>query len=256
MPPQTRFPKLVGALNFRDMGGYPAQDGRRTRWNTLFRSGSTHEFTAEDVHQLASMGIRFAFDLRTNGERADQPSAFVAIDNVQYRHLDHDRLPGNVSKTLATVGSRSEDTTAVMISMYRQLPFEFRDAFRALFDHLAGGDLPLVFNCTAGKDRTGVAAALMLTTLGVPPELIIEDYLVSEQCFERNCEVVFGGHLGKLFEGIDREVWEPVMRAKKEYLDAMFDQIALSCGSAGNYLQNELGLSVTALERIRQNLLE
>jgi protein-tyrosine phosphatase len=253
---KTRFPKLVGALNFRDMGGYPAQGGRHTRWNTLFRSGSTHEFTAEDVQQLGYMGIRFAYDLRSNGERADQPSAFMAIEAVQYRFLDHDRLPGNVSKTLAQIGSRSEDTTAVMISMYRRLPFEFRAGFRALFLHLAEGDLPLVFNCTAGKDRTGVAAALMLATLGVPREVIVEDYLASEQCFERNCEVVFRGHLGKLFKGVDREVWEPVMRAKKEYLDAMFDQIALSYGSVEGYLVRELGISANTHELIRHNLLE
>lgn len=256
MPLKIRFPKLIGALNFRDMGGYPAQDGRQTRWNTLFRSGSTHGFTAEDVQQLASIGVRFAYDLRSNDERADQPSALIAIENIQYRYLDHDRLPGNVSKTLALLGARSEDTTAVMISMYRRLPFEFRDAFRTLFRHLVGGDLPLVFNCTAGKDRTGVAAALMLTILGVSREVITEDYLASEKYFERNCEVVFGGNLGKLFEGLDREVWEPVMRAKKEYLDAMFDQMALTYGSVDNYMQQELGLSVASVELIRQNLLE
>jgi protein-tyrosine phosphatase len=256
MPTKTRFPKLVGALNFRDMGGYPAEHGRHTRWNTLFRSGSTHEFTAEDVQLLASMGVRFAYDLRSDGERADQPSAFIAVDQIKYHYVDHDRLPGNVTKTLSQLGARSQDTTAVMISMYRRLPSEFRAAYRALFFHLASGDLPLVFSCTAGKDRTGVAAALMLTTLGVPREVITEDYLTSEQCFERNCEVVFGGHLGKLFEGIDREVWEPVMRAKKEYLDAMFDQIALSYGSVDNYLKQALGVSVAALELIRQNLLE
>src|SRR5271155_828022 len=99
MSPTIRFPQFVGALNFRDMGGYRAQNGRHTRWNTLFRSGSTHEFTAQDVHQLASMGIRFAYGLRSNGERAEQPSAFLTIDEIQYHCLDHDRLPGNVSET-------------------------------------------------------------------------------------------------------------------------------------------------------------
>jgi protein-tyrosine phosphatase len=101
-----------------------------------------------------------------------------------------------------------------------------------------------------------VAAALMLAALRVPREVIIEDYLVSEQCFERNCKVVFGGHLGKLFEGIDREVWELVMRAKKEYLEAMLDQITESYESVDNYLHQELGIPLADLELIRQNLLE
>jgi protein-tyrosine phosphatase len=256
MPVNLRFPQLVGALNFRDMGGYPAQGGRHTRWDTLFRSGSTHEFTAEDLRQRAVIGIRYAYDFRSNSERADQPSGIAALKTIQYRHLDHDHLPGNVSKTLVQAGVRSEDTTAVMISMYRRLPLEFRTAFKALFQHLASGDLPMVFSCTAGKDRTGVAAALVLSALGVPREIVLEDYLVTELFFERSCKVVFSGHLGKLFEGIDRQVWEPVMRARPEYLNAAFDQIALSWGSLDNYLQQELDVSAADLELIRNNLLE
>jgi protein-tyrosine phosphatase len=125
-----------------------------------------------------------------------------------------------------------------------------------LFGHLENGDLPLVFNCTAGKDRTGVAAALILTAVGVPHELIIEDYLLSERCFDRSCEIILEGSLATLFAGVDRSIWEPLMRVHADYLSAAFDEIDRSHGSVDRYFAKELNLSESARARIRLNLLD
>src|ERR1700737_1322728 len=152
--PKLRFPEFVGALNFRDMGGYLAVDGRRTRWHTLYRSGTTHAMTAADLEQLAGYGIRHAYDLRSNTERRAHPSFLSGVHGVDYRFIDHDEVTGDIARMLKQTGARPEHSISMMMSLYRRIAFDFRDAYRALFAQLEQGHLPLVFNCTAGKDRT------------------------------------------------------------------------------------------------------
>jgi protein-tyrosine phosphatase len=144
----------------------------------------------------------------------------------------------------------------MMMTLYRRIAFDFRVAFRALFIQLERSDLPLVFNCTAGKDRTGVAAALILSSLGVSREQVIQDYLLSELCFTQSCEIILKGNLAGLFTGVEREVWEPVMRVDKSYIEATFEEIIRVNGSVDGYLTNELGISQSTRDRIARNLLE
>ncbi len=252
----TRIPKLQGALNFRDLGGYSAADGRCVRWKTLYRSGTTHAMTREDVAALESCGIRYAYDFRSNNERRHYPTRLTDIAQVTYRFRDHDRLPGDIKRLLSSPDAHADRSRALMIAAYRQLPYEFADAFRSLFQYLSNGDLPLVFNCTAGKDRTGVAAALVLSALGVSRETILEDYMLTGQFFEQSCDMmrVTGG--AGLFSKVDREVWEPLMRVDPDYLHAMFDQLHESHGSVERYLNAQLGIEEQSIDRLRVNLLD
>jgi protein-tyrosine phosphatase len=254
-PVSTRVPKLVGGLNFRDLGGYATMDGRCVRWNTLYRSGTTHAFTSEDMARIASYGIRIAFDLRSNSERRRHRSKLDSIADIKYRFLDHDKLQGNLTRYLQMPNKRPEQSRDLMMSVYKELPYDFREAYRALFVHLAEGDLPLVFNCTAGKDRTGVAAALVLTALGVPRETVVEDYVLTEQFFDQSCEMILRGNGDSPFGGIEREIWEPLMRADAAYLHGMFEELAATNGSINRYLEDELGLNQTMIEQLRVNLL-
>jgi protein-tyrosine phosphatase len=250
-----RFSDFFGALNFRDMGGYPAVDGRCTRWNVLYRSGTTHLMTAADVERLATCGIRHAYDLRSTTERQDHPSTLSRIQDIDYRFADHDAIPGDIARMLRDSDARPDRSKFMMMSLYRRLPFDFREAYRALFEYLENGSLPLVFNCAAGKDRTGVAAALILTAVGVPYDVVLEDYLLSERCFDQSCEIILEGSLATLFAGVDREIWEPVMRVDADYLAATFDEINQIFGSVDRYFSEELNISESARERIRSNLL-
>jgi protein-tyrosine phosphatase len=255
----VRIPEFAGALNFRDLGGYRTTDGRTLRWHRLYRSGTTHLLTAGDLQQIASRGIRYAFDLRSNSERARHPNMLNRVADVEYVFHDHDRLPGDLTNLMGLMrepDARPEHSRALMLSVYRELPYEFRVAYRELFTHLADGHLPLVFNCSAGKDRTGVAAALVLTALGVPRASIAADYLLSERFYDRCCDLMLGDGGGKYFTGVDRRLWEPMMRADGAYLDAMFEQLQSAHGSAQAYLSAELGVNAAMLERIRAHLLE
>jgi protein-tyrosine phosphatase len=252
----ARFVEIAGALNFRDLGGYPAAEGRTTRWRVLYRSGSGHRISEDDLDRLSARGLRYVFDLRSTPERRDHPSSLKALERITYRFIDHDRLPGDIRRTLRTPNATAGEARAMMMAMYRQLPLLFRGAYAELFRHLENGDLPLVFNCAAGKDRTGVAAALILSGLGVPRDIIREDYLLTERCFEQNCEFILSGPSSRLFQHVRRATWEPVMRADAAYLDAMFDDLIERHGSVWGYLQGELGMSEESLARMRSNLLE
>jgi protein-tyrosine phosphatase len=251
-----RTPQLAGALNFRDLGGYPTSAGGSIRWNCLFRSGTTHAMTDADLEWLSARGIRFAYDLRSNGERIDHPNRLQDIVDMSYRFLQHDQIGGDISRSLRTTDVRREDARQMMVSFYKGLPYTFKDSYRALLLHLADGDLPMVFNCTAGKDRTGVAAALILTVLDVPQSVILDDYVLTDECFEQSCEMLLGGKYRAFFDGIPREVWEPLMRADPDYLRAALEQLTVSHGSVINYVQTELGLSQTEIDRIRSNLID
>jgi len=251
-----RVPQLEGALNFRDLGGYRASDGRTVRWHQVYRSGTTHALTTADVIRLGEHGILYAYDLRSNKERRDQPNRLRDIANLDYRYRDHDHLPGDIRRLLKSPDVRAEHAHQVMIELYQKLPYEFEDAFRALFRSLADGDLPLVFNCTAGKDRTGVAAALLLTALGIPHDAVMEDYLLTGQFFERSCDMILRHGGVSLLESIDRAIWEPLMRVHPEYLEAMFDQLRASHGSVDAYLHDRLGMDARSLGALCANLLE
>jgi protein-tyrosine phosphatase len=252
----TRIPPLVGALNFRDLGGYLGADGRKTRWNTLFRSGTTHAMTPEDVALLSAYGIRYAYDLRSNEERRAYPTRLREIAELEYRFRDHDQLTGDIGRLLNSPDTGAEHSRQFMISMYRRLPYEFEGAFRSLFQFLSDGDLPLVFNCTAGKDRTGVAAALVLTALGVARETVLEDYLLTEQFLDRSYQLVLGKNNMTQFGGTDLVLWEPLMRAHPEYLNAMFDRLQESHGSVEGYFRERLAIDAKTLGPMRDNLLD
>jgi protein-tyrosine phosphatase len=248
-----RIPDLEGSLNFRDMGGYPAADGRTVKWRTLFRSGTTHAMTERDLAQLHH--LRFAYDLRSTRERRAQPTRLTQVPGLSYRCRDHEHIGGDIQRLFESPHVMPEDAHALMVSLYRELPFEFADAFRTLFGMLAEGDLPLVFNCAAGKDRTGVAAALVLASLGVPRQIILEDYLLTEQFFDRSCELLLNEHYREIFSKVQRAVWEPLMRVHPDYLQAMFERLDHMHGSVEGYLRDRLGLDRDAIENLRNRLL-
>jgi protein-tyrosine phosphatase len=252
----SRIPELQGALTLRDMGGYPVADRGKTRWQRLYRSGTTHAMTDVDLEWLAARGVCLAYDLRSDTERSVQRNRLQDIRDLRYRAYSHDRVAGDLRRPLIAPGTRREDTRNIMLSLYEELPYSFKDSYRALFLHLADGDLPLVFNCTAGKDRTGVAAALILAVLEVPKPVIFEDYLLTAQFFDQSCDLIFQGAYRDAIKHLSRDVWEPLMKTDADYLKAMFERVENAHGSVVNYFQTVLGLSPGVIGRIRLNLIE
>ena len=165
-----RHLRLPGTRNLRDVGGYPAADGRRTRWRTLLRTDALDVLPATSQDALLELGLRQVIDLRWPTETAQYPSVFDGSDRVRYR----------------SIPLIEDDATP-----YGGLPGTYRHMFdgraprlvevvRAL---LEPGGTPAVIGCAAGKDRTGVTIALLLSAVGVPREVVVEDYTLTREHF-------------------------------------------------------------------------
>ena len=253
---QSRLVALEGGHNFRDLGGYRTSDGRRLRWGRLFRSGLMSEFTADGLEQIRRLGIRFICDLRSNPERASRPTRWPDPEAVNRWWRDHEGSTGDMVRALSLPDASAESMRELMLQAYRTLPYEQSDSYRELFRNIAEGELPLVFHCSAGKDRTGIAAALLLSALGVSRETVIEDYLLTESVFEGTRRLVETDHTAHRFSQVDPVIWEPLIRAEHAYLDAMFGALEQRHGSVDGYLLEILGVDAAFKERMAQQLLD
>jgi protein-tyrosine phosphatase len=254
----SRVLPLEGGRNFRDLGGYRTADGRRVRWGKIFRSGNMAGLTPADFDYLSKLEIRTICDLRTTGERELEPNKWHQVANIAYWSREYETGFGEIRKLL---GSESNLATAMdarnaMLDGYRRLPFHQAVAYKELFARLAAGQIPLVVNCSAGKDRAGMAAAIVLSALGVPREAVVQDYLLTEKTLDTR---VFteGAHDRKGALGRQpREVTAAILTADAGYLHAALDAIEEKHGTLTGYLQDELAVTPQALGVIQASLLE
>lgn len=173
-----------------------------------------------------------------------------------YTACDHERLGGNLMSMLEDPDLQAMDLRDAMIEHYRQLPYELGNVYQQLFRNVAAGPLPLVFNCAAGKDRTGIAAALLLSALGVVWEDIMIDYLLSERFVPDILRMLDSSRAGKMLNRSNPQTIAPLFGVDRAYLDAMRQGIVARNGSIENYLLSELSLEPDVLEALRQRLLE
>jgi protein-tyrosine phosphatase len=230
--------------NLRDLGGYATADGRRIKWRTLYRSGAIHRIGPLAVEQLRGLGITAICDLRTPHERKHQPMDWH--DNLLVHYYGGVKLESGASlEQLLDTGMALRELMQIrMHHIYRRLPFEQAPSYRHLFALLAERRVPLLFNCAAGKDRTGLAAALILTALGVPRATILEDYLLSNATAEalRGQMLDRNPRYAELVKK-DPEALRPILEADPAYLDMAYDEIEQRCGSMDAYLEQELGVT-------------
>lgn len=256
-----RLLPLRGARNFRDVGGYVTADGRQMKWRQLFRSGVMTYLTPEDGHFLDRLSIRTVCDLRTAEERLREPTHWGAgATRVSW---EYDRRVISLRHLIEGPGFSAPQARKAMLKLYRLLPQSFAEPFGAIFGHLADSKFPLVFNCSAGKDRTGMLAALILTFLGVPREQVIADYVLTDtaidlekELFEHPQGSVGAGDEYTLLSRVARADRQPLFISSPDYLNAAFEQINHDHGSIDAYFRKALRLSPSHLDAIRENLLE
>jgi len=247
----TELPHVVplqGGSNFRDLGGYRAADGRRVRRGAVFRSAHLGALTDVDRANLGKLGVRTIVDLRGVSEAADTPHL---IDGLACRVVGAHIEPGVGAKIRGAVADGSANPHLVMQFMtdhYRDYPRRCAPGFRTLFGTLSDGrHRPLVFHCTAGKDRTGFASALLLTLLGVPWETVMDDYLRTND--------LWLGHLGRYPE-LDIDTRAAIVEARTPYLEAAFEVVRTDYTSPEQFAERALGLDASALARLKAELLE
>lgn len=252
---RERIVPMTGGHNFRDIGGYPTRDGRMTAWCLVYRSGTMAELDDGDRALIEGLGLRAICDFRSSRERERRPSLLPPEADFEIWSHDYDHSNADLVNTLAAPGATPDAARRLMINLYRDIAYEQAPGYRALFERLASGSLPILFHCAAGKDRTGAAAALLLDMLGVPRETIFEDYALTDRFFDRGCELVRNDPWVNRLGTVDQAIWAPVMRADPAYLATLFETIEARHGSSEGFIRDELGLDAAAIEAIRERLL-
>jgi protein-tyrosine phosphatase len=254
-----RLVALEGAMNFRDLGGYAGLDGRTVRWGRVFRSDALHALTEADLSVIADLGLRSVFDLRWSHERERQPTAIPTAHGMRSLHLmvgddpDLTNQPELMDQILD--GSLPEADDGFMAEMYADMLRDGAATFGRLLTHLAEDDwLPALFHCTAGKDRTGISAALLLTVLGVDEDVILDDYELSTK-YRSNTRIE---ELRPMIEaaGVDVEKVRPFLSARRPVMAATLGHLRDDHGGVEHYLLGPAGMSPATLDRLRDLLLE
>src|SRR5947209_11726844 len=211
----ARHLNLEGASNFRDLGGYAARDGRKVRWRQIFRSNHLGHVTEADVAILRSLGVRSAFDFRGTEERV---TALCGIGGIAVHSLPIEPTVVASLRARAAAGTAlsSVDAVDVMQDSYRNYVLHNTPRFRNLFGHLLEDRAPLVIHCTAGKDRTGFASALILHALGVSDDVIAEDYLLTNHHYRRYVSSA---------SDLPADVLEAIGSVEASYLAAAFEAV-------------------------------
>lgn len=241
-----RLIPLEAGSNFRDIGGYPAADGKHVRWGMIYRSGGTPLLTAADVARVHALGLANMVDLRSDEERVLAPTR---IDGVAYTAVGYSMAKLNVA--------------GGMEATYRGLPTMMAPQLRQIFAKLLRGEQPLAYNCSAGQDRTGFVTAIVLSALGVPRDTIVADYHLSTKYRRPEFEMPrldAAAHPGDPVVAMFAHYQDnpqarkprPLMTADgTAFLSFALAEIEAKWGSVDGYLGSEIGLSKPDVSRLR-----
>jgi len=253
-----RLVPLDQGSNFRDIGGYPGAGGKSVRWGMLFRSGATPMLSNDDLAEVRSLGLRQMIDLRSNEERVRAPSRITAVPYTAIGYSFAD-ITGAMPRPDASGQFNME-------GVYRNLPTMLAPHMRLLFASMLRGEAPLVYNCSAGQDRTGFASALILTALGVDRKTIYADYLLSTAYRKTEFEMPRveapqqgGDAITQTFSkmgGIARTAQPLHLADGTPFLSFAFAEIERKWGSVDAYLKAEAGIGPVQIAALRARYLE
>jgi protein-tyrosine phosphatase len=245
---------LEGAPNFRDLGGYETTDGRRVKHGQLFRSGVLSDLTDADVALLDRLGIATVVDLRSPEEVASRPNRLPnGVSSVEVPVTDVSMSPTAVAAKLEA-GNTQGLGAEMLLTGNRLFARELRAAFATMLElAMDPAHRPMVFHCTAGKDRTGFASAIVLLTLGVALETVVDDYLFSNDCLVDRHTALLARMDGRLD---DVEPLREMLEVRREYLEAGLDTIVDDHGSIDVYLRDALRVTDEQRSRFQADLLE
>ena len=254
---------FAGGTNFRELGGYEADEGKHIKWGQIWRGIPTCKLTGEaDRAKLDALGLRLILDLRSSGEVQKEPdyvpdgARLVQICGLCAEDGHEISFAPDDIAALMKGYEESADGSTFVQAMYERMLFGNK-AFKELFRALEAGETPILFHCSAGKDRTGVAAMLILLALGASDETICADYERTNLCRKAEIAAVLAEHAEEIAAnpacrmryyrkaGVDPAAAPFVLRT-----------IRAKYGSAENYLEAEYGLTPARLMRLRRMYLE
>lgn len=255
MVAERRVP-LQGCFNFRDLGGYGTDSGRRLKWGTVFRSDAMARLTDHDHLTLKSMGLRLVIDLRALSEAQRSPDRLPADGSVDRVHLPvvYGDLDSTTALARAAAGDLTWLTPDFMTRGYVNNIESFPHVWGEVFQRLADDDgLPVAFHCSAGKDRAGTCAALILLALGVSEETVVADHALSNLYIQDILPQLYQRLRGR---GIDPEPLAVYFQAPEAGIRALMDHVRTAYGSARDYLVDQCHVSEKTLDLLADALLE
>jgi len=239
---------LEGCFNFRDLGGYPTRDGATVRWRRMFRADGLQSLTDEDVaHLQDQLRLAAVIDLRSTAELTNDGRGRLAETAIDFHHVPF--FDGNPDEARRT--PPADMTLAQMyVGMIERASDPIAQAIRVLAD--TDSDASAVYHCAAGKDRTGVLSAILLSLLGVEDQLIVADYALSQENMDQVIE-----RLDEL-RGYD-EVWKELppetLHARPETMSGLLDEMNRRFGGMVGYVET-IGIGPDVLARLRERSLE
>ncbi len=249
-----RMLPLAQGSNFRDLGGYPAADGKTVRWGLIYRSGATPLLSPADIAMVRGLGLTTMVDLRSDEERRLAPTRLAG-------HIHQDAVPYSM---MALFAGNHGKVTGNGGALYRQFPTLLAPQVRLVFDRLKAHAGPIEYNCSAGQDRTGFMTALILSALGTPRAVILQDYDLSTALRRPEWEMpridaatAASDPVARLFAGYQAN---PAMARPqplhdpdgRTFLASALDEIDTRYGSVEGYLDKVAGVGAADIAALRK----
>ncbi len=255
---------LEGGFNFRDLGGYTTNDGRMVQWGKIYRSGTMVDLTQQDFDYLGKLNINVMCDFRSREEIQQEPTAWKKFaPAADYQTKDYSMREMMSASLRFDQVKTAEQAREMFKGFYRTGPYRFKSELSKMFNDLADNKAPLAFNCSAGKDRTGMAAALVLTALDVPRNVIEQDYALTEKVAnfgqremlrrmraEAQGKTAEAPHAG--IAAMPAEARNVFMGSDPIFIQAMFAELEKNHGSARNFIRDELNIDDQKIARIKK----
>jgi len=261
MSRETSFSRVLtldGGINFRDLGGYVNAQGKTVKWRKLLRCGHLANLSKGDIDALEKLSVTQVHDFRRQEEQSQSPSAAVRADFID----DYQISIGDISRFwefLFEGELTPESSHQLVVNSYGSCISAIITPFsRFMQEILENANNASIFHCSAGKDRTGMAAALLLSALDVPRETIVEDYLLTQKHYDSTKLVeIIEGHLRAAeVSSWDRAWLTPYVSVHRDNIIAFLDSIEGEYGSVKGFLKQGLGFSELDVQHMKKQFLD
>ncbi len=260
----TKSIRIASAPNLRDAGGYTTRDGGCIRTGVLYRSEQLSKITVADMTAVQALGLKQIYDLRTAAERAEQPDRVPAGAQVVVIDVLADSKQAAPAELLHLLSNPQEANAKLgggqIVALFCHAYTEFitlpsaREGFARMFKALAdANNLPALYHCTTGKDRTGWTSAALLTLCGVSAEDVMRDYLLSNDFILPEYQALIEKYVSA---GVEREILESILGVRREYLEAAFKAMHDQFGSIEDYFTTGLGIDAAGQQALRDRFVE
>ena len=250
-----RLLPMDGAHNTRELGGYKTADGLSVKWGMLFRSDKLSDISKTDQAYLQNLGIKKIIDFRSKEEKAEDPD--IIPKGISYIEMPISVDGAMRSKIEAVLkGEANKEVKSFLIDANKEFVSDYIEVYENFLRGLIDDEGPILFHCTAGKDRAGFAAAITLIALGVSKEDVIKDYMKTNQFTKKRIEEIIKQiELMTLYQ-TDAEILRPLLGVEREYIETAFHTAEEEYGSLENFIKNGLNISDEDIKKLRNKFLE